>query len=85
MRFRPITAIVFTALLLPVSIAVALPASCDRVAAALQRDADPAHVAESLGTTRARVDACAKLTRVQQRQRAQRADLHSERAERGIH
>jgi len=84
MRSLPAIAIVFAIVFLPVSIAAGLPASCGRVAASLQSNPDPARVAASLGTTRARVHACAKLTRVQQRQRDRRSDLHRERAERGI-
>ncbi len=60
------------------------PVPCDQVTAALARDSDPERVAEELRTTRARINACAKLREGQRRQLEQRIELHQERAERGI-
>lgn len=60
------------------------PASCDRVLEMLSRGVDPAQVAEDLATTRARVSACAKVERAEDRVAERRAQLHWERHQRGL-
>jgi hypothetical protein len=62
----------------------AAPPPCDAVREALARGSDPAAVAESLRTTRARVNACAKLEESRDRLADRRVRLHEERSERGL-
>lgn len=76
-------AFVFVALL-SWSPAVAEPPSCDHVLAVLSSGADAAAVATDLGTTRARVNACAKIGESEERQAQRRAELHRQREQRGL-
>lgn len=64
--------------------ALAVSPSCDRVREALSRSADPTAVARDLDTTRARVNACAKIGSVQDRGAERRDELHRERQQRGL-
>ncbi|HER19969.1 MAG TPA: hypothetical protein ENO14_02880 [Chromatiales bacterium] len=70
--------------LLSWSPAVAAPPSCAQVLAALSSGADAAAVATDLGTTRARVNACAKIGEAEERQAERRAELHRQREQRGL-
>jgi hypothetical protein len=62
----------------------AVPPPCEEVRAALARGADPTAVAESFHTTRARINACAKLEESRDRLLDRRDRLHAERRERGL-
>lgn len=64
--------------------ALAAAPPCDRVREALSRSADPVAVARDLDTTRARVNACAKIGTARERAAEQRDELHRERQQRGL-
>lgn len=75
---------IFVAGVLAGSVALATPPSCDQISEAMLRQDDPAQVAADLQTTRARVNACAKLRRTRDGLAERRDQLHAARQERGL-
>lgn len=76
--------LISSALLLTAAQAVASPPSCDEISESMVRYGDPEQVAADLQTTRARVNACAKLGQTRDRLSERREDLHSDRRDRGL-
>jgi hypothetical protein len=76
--------LISTVLLLTSSEAVASPPSCDDISESMVRYGDPEQVAAELQTTRARVNACAKLGQTRDRLSERREELHSDRRDRGL-
>lgn len=81
---RSVAFVLASLTLLWLSPAAAEAPPCDRVLAELASGADAAAVASDLGTTRARVNACAKLGDAEDRQAERRAELHRDRQQRGL-
>jgi len=76
--------LISTALLLTAAEAVASPPSCDEISESMVRYDDPEQVAAELNTTRARVNACAKLGQTRERLSERREGLRSDRRDRGL-